>query len=382
MNIMYLHGYGSSGKSSTVEYLKKALPNCYIYAPDIPVDPEVALPYLKERCVYPGFDIIIGTSMGAMYAQQLHEHAHYRICVNPAFHLSELPDILKPGTFDFFQPREDGQTQFTITEEIIQHFREMEAHQFDDWHANNPANLRCYGLFGTNDTTVNCRDEFASHYPNVQTFEGGHRMNKKIIKQQILPLVEELQNRISEACFQGQIEVCSRCPIDKEMCRMASCYANTSLCGDEFKKFIRRFLSEYERNKRLESGELVIAETNNPVVHIGDAVYGFSKDMRELYTGKVTKICQYIDSNHYTIEIKMERIIKYGLPTSMTVKMDGLFDYPRVTNDKYYLPNNLSDFVYLKKEDAVKEGLGYNEYILKVTQYAINEIKKKWGGEE
>ena len=170
MNILYLHGFGSSGLSNTVEYLKKALPDYYnIEAPDIPVDPAEALPYLKELCEKEHFSIIIGTSMGAMYAQQLPAD-FVRICVNPALHLSQLTDILKPGMFDFFQPRKDGQTQFAITEEIIQHFREMEEQQFDNWKADAPENLLCMGLFGTEDTTVNCREEFARHYPNVQSF--------------------------------------------------------------------------------------------------------------------------------------------------------------------------------------------------------------------
>ena len=69
MNILYLHGYGSSGQSSTVEYLKKALPDDHITAPDIPVDPAEALPFLRKLCDDEHFDIIIGTSMGGMYAQ-------------------------------------------------------------------------------------------------------------------------------------------------------------------------------------------------------------------------------------------------------------------------------------------------------------------------
>ena len=189
MNILYLHGFGSSGQSNTVEYLKKALPDCQVTAPDIPVDPVEALPFLKKLCKEENFAIVIGTSMGAMYTQQLRPD-FYRICVNPALHLSQLTDVLKVGTFPFFQPRKDGQTQFTITEEVIQHFREMEEHQFDYWEADAPENLLCMGLFGTEDTTVNCREEFSRYYPNVQTFEGGHRMNQKVVKQQILPLVK------------------------------------------------------------------------------------------------------------------------------------------------------------------------------------------------
>lgn len=64
MKILYLHGYGSSGKSSTARFLKKALPDDHITAPDIPVDPAEALPFLRKLCDDEHFDIIIGTSMG------------------------------------------------------------------------------------------------------------------------------------------------------------------------------------------------------------------------------------------------------------------------------------------------------------------------------
>ncbi len=383
MNILYLHGYGSSGQSSTVEFLKKALPDCHIDAPDIPVDPAEALPFLKSKCRYPGYSIIIGTSMGAMYAQQLSDNVAYRICVNPAFHISELPEILKVGTFDFFQPRKDGQTQFTITEEIIQHFREMEEHQFDNWRADDPANLRCYGFFGTNDTTVNCRDEFARYYPNVITFEGEHRLNQKVVKKQILPLVNELYKRMTEASRQGNIEVCRRCPIDSDSCRMAQCYMDTSLCGDRFDNFFYRYLSEYERKRKVEAEEISFSNAESPNIHVGDAVYGFSKDMRDLYVGEITEVLKYTDSNHWTAKISMERICRYGLPQSATVKMDGLFDYPRIFDDdkSNLLHWELNDFVYLRKEDAVKEGVEHNEYIQRQSELAIDEIKRTWGEE-
>ena len=199
MNILYLHGFGSSGQSNTVDYLKKSLPDYYqVTAPDIPVDPVEALPFLCDLCEKEHFDIIIGTSMGAMYAQQLHAD-FARICVNPALHLSQLTDVLMVGTFDYFQPRKDGQTQFTITEEIIQHYRDMEEHQFDNWRADNPENLLCIGLFGDKDTMVNCREEFQRYYPNVQTFDGEHRMNQKVLKKVVLPIIKRLEECRREA---------------------------------------------------------------------------------------------------------------------------------------------------------------------------------------
>lgn len=330
MNILYLHGFGSSGLSNTVEYLKKALPDYYnIEAPDIPVDPAEALPYLKELCEKEHFSIIIGTSMGAMYAQQLPAD-FVRICVNPALHLSQLTDILKPGMFDFFQPRKDGQTQFAITEEIIQHFREMEEHQFDNWKANAPENLLCMGLFGTEDTTVNCREEFARHYPNVQSFEGGHRMNQKVLKNVVVPIVKRLEEYRREAGLLGQLENCARfCPEDRDTCLFCQNYGGHTLCGDKPLHFMKRYFIEKEWQRLLQEGLVSQPEEKEPAIHVGDRIYGFTPDYRKLYKGSITEIVSYTDKNHYEANISMRPF--YGLPVETRIVMDGLFDTPRVS---------------------------------------------------
>ena len=187
--IVYFHGFGSSGQSSTAKHLRKKLPQYTVLAPDIPVNPSEALPFLKKYCEENCPDLIIGTSMGAMYAMQMHNYT--RLCVNPALRMSEQPDILNPGTFKYFQPPLNGETHFTITEETIQQFREMEAHMYDDYNQMN--RHFCWGFFGDNDTTVNCREEFEKHFaPNITTFQGGHRMNSRTLDEVVLPFVENL----------------------------------------------------------------------------------------------------------------------------------------------------------------------------------------------
>ena len=66
MKIIYFHGFASSGASGTVQTLRKIMPDIEIIAPDIPVDPQEALPFLKELCRQEQPDLIIGTSMGGM----------------------------------------------------------------------------------------------------------------------------------------------------------------------------------------------------------------------------------------------------------------------------------------------------------------------------
>jgi predicted esterase YcpF (UPF0227 family) len=189
--LIYFHGFGSSGQSQTVNYLKKLMPDCEIIAPDIPVDPKEALPFLRSLCEAEKPDLVIGTSMGAMYAMQM--LGCRRICVNPALRMSELTDILKVGTFNYFQPPASGKTNFTITEEIIQHFRDMEQHLYDG--LTDESRRLCWGFFGDEDDTVNYKEEFQRQfYPHIISFHGGHRMNNAILREVIVPFAKMLIN--------------------------------------------------------------------------------------------------------------------------------------------------------------------------------------------
>lgn len=190
MKIIYFHGYASSGASGTVQRLRQLLPDDEIIAPDIPVDPAEALPFLQKLVKDENPDLIIGTSMGGMYCQQM--FGYKRICVNPAFHMSTSSKILKTGEFKFLNGRKDSQKTFKITRQIIQNFNMMERNQFKgitDFDRQN-----CYGLFGINDTSVNCYDEFKKHYVNAERFDGEHQLNENVLKKVVIPLIKKLRN--------------------------------------------------------------------------------------------------------------------------------------------------------------------------------------------
>lgn len=186
--IVYLHGYGSSSQSNSATCLAKEMPGFNVIAPDIPADPAEALPFLKSYCAENKVDLIIGTSMGGMYAMQMTDYP--RICVNPALHMSQVKDVLQVGTFERFQPTADGQTYFTITEEIIEHFKDMEQHLFDGTTSENQS--KCWGFFADGDTLVNYKDEFAQHFTNVFDFHGEHRMNDQVIRDVIIPAAKRI----------------------------------------------------------------------------------------------------------------------------------------------------------------------------------------------
>ena len=197
--IMYLHGFASSGASGTVELLRRefwekadANHRAAVVAPDVPIDPLVALPMLREFAARERPDLIIGTSMGGMYAQQLHGFA--RICVNPSFFLSKKYNILFVGKHKWMNRRRDGETEFHVTKETIEHFQEMELHQFDG--VTDADRALCHGLFGDEDDTVlasETRPLFERHYPGMSSsFPGGHRLNAHVVLHTLLPYIRGL----------------------------------------------------------------------------------------------------------------------------------------------------------------------------------------------
>ena len=191
--ILYLHGFGSSGASGTVELLGRAFGEAAtVLAPDIPMDPLEALPMLKKLAYAELPDLTIGTSMGGMYAQQL--HGFLRICVNPSFWLSQKHDILFVGKRRWLNRRLNGETEFEVTKETIEHFRGMEAHQFDGVTEEDRA--LCHGLFGDEDETIfasETRPVFEQYYPGMShVFHGGHRMNAHVVVHTLVPYIRSL----------------------------------------------------------------------------------------------------------------------------------------------------------------------------------------------
>jgi len=196
--LIYFHGFGSSAASGTIQTLREKLTDFTVIAPDIPVDPAEALPFLRDLCRREQPEIIVGTSMGGMYAQQM--FGFKRICVNPALHMSKESKVLKEGTFEYFKPRLDGETHFTITKDILRHFAEMEDKQFVGMTEFDYENV--WGLFGYEDKQVDCEIDFKLHYPHIEHFYGGHRLREDDIEYTLIPIIRHMTGRFRECDFE------------------------------------------------------------------------------------------------------------------------------------------------------------------------------------
>lgn len=193
--VVYLHGMSSSGQSSTCQRLRRALPKHEVITPDLPVQPEVALTELKRLASMLEPDaVIVGTSMGGMYAQMF--RGFRRILINPSFHTSRhLAE--KAGTrVPFHNPRKDGLKDFEVNDKLVKKYEKMESKQFDPKFGiigkNKDSKDQVFAFFGTRDTTVNCKDEYLQHYSQCADFDGEHRLDPDTTLNLIVPKILEL----------------------------------------------------------------------------------------------------------------------------------------------------------------------------------------------
>ena len=193
--VLYCHGFASSGQSGTVTRLREVLPNARVIAPDLPIHPREAISLLHEVCQNEQPDLIIGTSMGGMYAEQL--RGFYRICVNPALEMGEtMKSHGMTGTQQFQNPRKDGVQEFYVDKALVKEYKEQSEQRFVG--ITDEERQRVYGLFGDEDTTVDTFDMFHEVYPNALHFHGEHRMNDRSFMQSVVPVIrwiDDLQEK-------------------------------------------------------------------------------------------------------------------------------------------------------------------------------------------
>ena len=190
--VLYVHGFASSGQSGTVTRIREALPQATVIAPDIPLEPKEAIALLENVCKTEQPDLIIGTSMGGMYAEML--YGYDRILVNPAFQMGEtMKEHGMIGAQHFQNPRQDGVQDFIVTKALVKEYKEMTEHCFSQ--VTPEEQKRVWGLFGDEDTTVNTYDLFRSHYPTAIRFHGEHRMNDHSFHHSVVPVIRWIDDR-------------------------------------------------------------------------------------------------------------------------------------------------------------------------------------------
>lgn len=189
--IMYVHGFGSSGQSGTVNRIRQVFPNATVIAPDLPIHPQEALDLLNKVCAKEQPDLIVGTSMGGMYTEQL--YGFDRILINPAFQIADtMQEHGLTGKQQFLSPRQDGVQEFYVDKALVKEYRTATEGNFA--HADDTDEQhRVYGLFGDQDDLVHTRD--ICPYRQSIGFHGEHRMNDHSFMHSVVPVMRWIDDR-------------------------------------------------------------------------------------------------------------------------------------------------------------------------------------------
>lgn len=192
--ILFAHGFASSGASGTVMTLRQLLyaidPSITVIAPDLPVMPNDAIALLQRMAAEEQPDLMLGTSMGAFYLEQI--RGVKRILVNPSFSMARLLTFGGMGRQEFRNKREDGARDFKVDKDMIAQFKALEKNSFKGI---TPADKELvWGFFGDKDKKVNHQKDFLKHYSkdHFTVFDGEHFLNDKILSRVILPTIKEI----------------------------------------------------------------------------------------------------------------------------------------------------------------------------------------------
>ena len=195
--ILYFHGFSSAGSTGTASTLRGYLYEAYgvhVISPDIPVMPVEALAFLNGLVQNEAPDLIIGTSMGAMFAELM--KGYPRICVNPSFHMAKLLTFRHLNkNVDFQNPRQDGAQSFKVDKQMVAEFKDIET-RLSLKNITPQEKKLVWGVFGKNDKTVNCQDEFIKAYGRTQfkLVDGEHSLTQTVLKRDVLPIIMGILN--------------------------------------------------------------------------------------------------------------------------------------------------------------------------------------------
>ena len=192
MKVLYIHGFASAGSTGSATQMRNHFypKGVQVLSPDVPVEPLRAIAFLHDYVQEHKPDLIVATSMGAMYAEQL--HGIRRILVNPSFHMARLLTFRGMGRQEFRNKREDGAKDFKVDKQMISEFKEVETQSFQG--ITPEEKQQVWGLFGTRGKNVNCQPDFRKHYgtTRMSLFEGEHYLNGEVLGKVIIPLAETI----------------------------------------------------------------------------------------------------------------------------------------------------------------------------------------------
>lgn len=172
VNVIYVHGLGSTGNGRTARLLQNYLGNGFkVIAPTIPEDPAAALSLVKNEINKHDCRVAVGSSLGAFTVLRLRNIMKIVInpCIDPANELPKL-GVSQEIASKYVNPRNALWNNIDVEEKAY-----------------------TFGIFGINDELFSYRKTFSNHYPvcNIHTTDDKHRVSPTTIAKVIVPIIKE-----------------------------------------------------------------------------------------------------------------------------------------------------------------------------------------------
>ena len=126
--ILYIHGFCSSARSSTITTLQREWTDFEVHAFDVNHHPLESIAAIEDYVKRNNIDLLMGTSLGGYYVLASDVDIP-KVAVNPVIKPeSSLDRIDVLGTHEYFNPRADGVQTFEVKPEHLQEFVGIELH--------------------------------------------------------------------------------------------------------------------------------------------------------------------------------------------------------------------------------------------------------------
>ena len=126
--ILYIHGFRSSAKSSTITRLQRQWTDFEIHAIDVNHHPAESIAAIERYVLEHGIDLLMGTSLGGYYVLAANV-ALPKVVVNPVIEPGvslDREDMY--GTLDYFNERADGVQTVVVERSFLKEFDGIPLH--------------------------------------------------------------------------------------------------------------------------------------------------------------------------------------------------------------------------------------------------------------
>ena len=180
---IYIHGLGSGAKSGTSSAFVHYFPEYEWLCPEVNEDPEESEAIIQEyiRVFQP--KMIAGTSMGGLYTIYANAPDTIKVVVNATVGVEHVLRKVGYGKHPFYCEREDGRTEYELSETVVRKFTSYKAsHHFILGAKNLAVFSKDDELVGQVESRKNAKLLEEAGFTVIWSDKFGHRLNENVAK--------------------------------------------------------------------------------------------------------------------------------------------------------------------------------------------------------